>query len=708
MTARSVIDIDVNDERFRAFVEQFRAYKEEASEQPAVWGAVSESVAAIGAGFAVMTAALLDQAEQHRKILDTEKQEQKERDKAAKSERDAAQRRHQALEDSKRFLRNIKDTTEQFAKWALFDFGAGALTLWGLDKLVEGVANERRLAQGFGVATGERQAIAAHMQRYFDVNSVLENVAETQADPSRRWAFAGIGVNPNGKDPAQLALETASAALRIFNQGQGNEMWAQAHGLLNFFTMDELRRMSAAEKAHPGSLAASAKQAQADWAPGGRMYLADEVSRKWQDFTTQLGAAGTALQDKLVDKLTVLEPDLSRIAAKFTDLALNVLDRIDFDELGKGLDIFTRYVTSQKFQDDFKRVIDDFGYLVVKLDRLLHLLGLLPDETPKPTADAKKTAAAAATQFGPFGGIGGMMAGGAVQGVINWANDENKKRHGEAQAAASSSPWFGSGLAGPAEGAGASEAPAGDTAAPNGGEMARQWLGLPPEGAGSGGGQATTVFETGQQPRVDVPLSGVQPAYFSLPSDPLLSGANGGPGLGDLSESTGRLGRDSGVYDPVERRDTDALNFFQSRGWSKHAAAGIVAQLDAESGNAPNPKGSNDGGQAFGAAQWHADRQRLFNVWAASNQLPDLRHSNLKEQWAFVDWELKHHFSNIAKALQAARTAHEAGVIATGYEAPADRRTSNRVRGARAEVLEVTIHNQTGASVATSVNSAAR
>ena len=50
-----------------------------------------------------------------------------------------------------------------------------------------------------------------------------------------------------------------------------------------------------------------------------------------------------------------------------------------------------------------------------------------------------------------------------------------------------------------------------------------------------------------------------------------------------------------------------AMNFFISKGLSKHAAAGIIGNLMVESNLKTNIKG--DGGKAFGLAQWHPDRQ---------------------------------------------------------------------------------------------------
>lgn len=387
--AKSILEIDVDDSQFKNYVAAFNKYQQALKETPKTWGEVDSVVAAIGAGFAAMTLELAAQAEVTKHLADEEakrhKAEKEARDaekKAAKEQADREKenegRRRHAVQQSREIAKNVADTAISLGKWALLGEGAallgGVLGMWGLDKLVSGIADERRLAQGFGVTTGERQALAINMQRYFDVNSLLENVAESQADPSRRWVFNAMGVRPSG-DPAADAAAFATAAARIFKQGGGNEQWAQAHGLLSLFTMDELRRMTAPGADLPGGLSAARRDA----APGGRFFLSEEVGRKWQNFIVGLDGASQALKNKLVDKLTVLEPDLERIMVKFTDLAVKVLDRIDFDKLGKGLDTFTKYIGSPQFAKDFKTVIDDIAYAAKKLAGVMQLLGLLPD-----------------------------------------------------------------------------------------------------------------------------------------------------------------------------------------------------------------------------------------------------------------------------------------------------------------------------------------
>ena len=57
----------------------------------------------------------------------------------------------------------------------------------------------------------------------------------------------------------------------------------------------------------------------------------------------------------------------------------------------------------------------------------------------------------------------------------------------------------------------------------------------------------------------------------------------------------------------------EAVDFFRSKGWSPEQAAGIVGNLQTESGLKTNALGDNN--QAYGIAQWHPDRQANFKKW---------------------------------------------------------------------------------------------
>lgn len=106
-----------------------------------------------------------------------------------------------------------------------------------------------------------------------------------------------------------------------------------------------------------------------------------------------------------------------------------------------------------------------------------------------------------------------------------------------------------------------------------------------------------------------------------------------------------------------------AINYFTSQGWSTAQAAGIVGNLQAESGANLNTNAVGDGGQAYGIAQWHSDRQARFKKAIGR----DIKGSSLEDQLAFVQWELTHTETKAAGKLKGAKTAAEAASIMDQY-----------------------------------------
>jgi hypothetical protein len=389
--------------QFEAFLKKFADYQQAVKEQPAVWAEAGDAIAATGAGFAVMTEALLEQNALFKKqedaakaVAKVESDTAKAKKKADKEQEDrdkqAAARRKAAVDETKKIAKNVADATVDLAKWVALGGLAGVVTgaasLWGLDQIVGSIAQQRTASQGLGVTMGEKQALNAQMSRYFNVDSALENIVSAQNDPSKRLVFSTLGVNPMGKDPAQLMGEMAVRARKLFLADNQNTMLARSQGLTSIFSEDELRTLA---RQRPGDIERSYGRAQTDWSPGGKLFLADDVGRKWQDFMAGMGEATTAIQDKFVSKLSTLEPDLTRIIGKFEELAERVLDRIDWKKLGDGLDKFTNYITSPQFQADFKVFIDDVSAVAGKLVDALTLLHLIPDH---PTAVSRGADAA--------------------------------------------------------------------------------------------------------------------------------------------------------------------------------------------------------------------------------------------------------------------------------------------------------------------------
>lgn len=106
-----------------------------------------------------------------------------------------------------------------------------------------------------------------------------------------------------------------------------------------------------------------------------------------------------------------------------------------------------------------------------------------------------------------------------------------------------------------------------------------------------------------------------------------------------------------------------AYNYFRNKGWSPAQAAGIVGNLQAESGANLNDRAVGDGGKAYGIAQWHPDRQQSF----ARAMGKDIRSSSLGDQLAFIHWELNNSEARAGRKLKSAQTAAQAAWIVDEY-----------------------------------------
>ncbi|MEX2901311.1 phage tail tip lysozyme [Pseudomonas rhodesiae] len=122
------------------------------------------------------------------------------------------------------------------------------------------------------------------------------------------------------------------------------------------------------------------------------------------------------------------------------------------------------------------------------------------------------------------------------------------------------------------------------------------------------------------------------------------------------------------------------VDYFTSKGWTKEQAEGIAANLEAESGFKANATG--DGGQAYGLAQWHPDRQAEF----AKQYGKDIRNSTGAEQLEFINHELtRGNEKSAGSKLRTATSSYDAAsIVSREYERPADAAGESARRGAAA------------------------
>lgn len=359
MSAKSIIDIDVNDEKFTRFQEQFAKYQAALKGMPSQWGK-------IGATMGGALDATLDKLGKAGTAI-------------GKSAGDTARQFRDMARSTGTVVKNIASATVQLLKWAgvTSAFGGllGAGGLFGIGRLAQGANDVRRQSQGFGLSAGDLRAARINYGRYVDVDTTLGGITSAQYDLSKRWAFSGVGVNPEGKNSAQLMVEMLPRMVEAFKRaGPAGQQYAESHGFTEFVDLPTLVRLS---KLAPGELQEAAAGYGRDRA---ELANSDTTLRKWQDFNTQLDRAGEQIKSVLIDGLTPLVGPLTALSKS---VAAAVAAFLKTPQMGEWIDTFGagikragEYLGSDDFRQNITMFMEAVGNLARGAAKLAHWFGL--------------------------------------------------------------------------------------------------------------------------------------------------------------------------------------------------------------------------------------------------------------------------------------------------------------------------------------------
>ena len=417
MTA-PILKIPVDDSAFKRFMEAFGKYQENLKGQPEMWKDVNREAASFAALGAAIVTDINNQIEATQQLAEEEAKRQEAAEKAERRlqqlEQDKQDRRQKAIETMKKSYKTLVGLAADFAKWSIGAGLAGGVMTFGLEHVAEKIGNERREAQGAGISIGQRRAMNLTMQRYYDVNSVVGNVANMQADPSQWATFSQMGVNPRGKDPAELSLEVARRAAEMFTKDKGNLALAQAQGLTNIFTPEDLRRLADALKS--GELGKSQKEY---GKLKGTFQLSDRDAKTWQDFDKRINEASITLQKFFTDKISVMVQNgsLDKIINSFEKLAEAGIDAFAdiFSDKGfqQAVSDFAEEIKNPEFQKSLKQFAQAIGETADILVKLLPKLKVIfLQGTPKEEFEFDKSVGNSIINSLGFGsGLGSLFTG---------------------------------------------------------------------------------------------------------------------------------------------------------------------------------------------------------------------------------------------------------------------------------------------------------
>ncbi len=138
------------------------------------------------------------------------------------------------------------------------------------------------------------------------------------------------------------------------------------------------------------------------------------------------------------------------------------------------------------------------------------------------------------------------------------------------------------------------------------------------------------------------------------------------------------IGASVDINDPIQRQQA-AMNFFKSRGWDDHQAAGIVGNLIHESNNL-DPSAVGDSGASIGLAQWNSGRRRALSKFAPTVGGDS---NDFMTQLQFVDHELNNDEKDAGEALRKAKSVQEAArIFSERFERPGKPMMDSRINNA--------------------------
>ncbi len=387
MVAKSIVDIDVNDDKFVAFMERFREYQSALDDLPEAWRVAAVGIGEsskqtekakgeakeLGAEFNAVAEAILTINSGIDRLNANLEDSNKKQDEFNKKAGQGQGFINQAKKDAKELAGHIKEATASLLSWGgivgIFTGVLGVGGLFGINRLAATTGAQRFTSLGLGTSIGALDSTAINYQKALgNPAGTLGAIRDSQMDLSKRWTFQAMGINNPDHDPAKLLPQMIRNARDIFVQNGSTLQGAQAHGLTNFFTLDDLNRF---KNMSDEEITAMEKRAQQD---ARMLQITDQQARQWQDFNVQLDYSSQSIRNTFVRGLGPLTPQLSKLSDALSGAINTVLKSPELgkwiDALAGGIERFGNYLASPTFKSDvesFMSGVERLGRVIMKV-----------------------------------------------------------------------------------------------------------------------------------------------------------------------------------------------------------------------------------------------------------------------------------------------------------------------------------------------------
>lgn len=367
MATKSVIDIEINDEKFKEFQKLFEKYQSSLEKMPNQWGKINKETNSLQGNFNKIQHsldAIASRLDKNYKALQNTDQV------VGKTEKHF----QNIGKSASSIAKNVTATTWNLLKWGSVTTAFGLLGaaggLFGIGSLAGSASDTRRQSQGLGVSAGELKAAQINFQRVADVNSVLGNIAGAQGDIQKQWAFGAAQVNP-AQSAAQLLPQLLRKAGEVYKSGSAAtaQQRLDVSGLSALgIDLETARRMASLKKEEIDS---TEKKYNADTKT---LSLTDALLRRWQDLDVQLSRSKQKIENVFLTGLEGLVTPLDKLSDSFSNAVKIFLEspaiKTWITELASHLEGWAKDMGKPEFQEAVKKFASQvvtIGEAAVKL-----------------------------------------------------------------------------------------------------------------------------------------------------------------------------------------------------------------------------------------------------------------------------------------------------------------------------------------------------
>lgn len=371
MATKSVIEIDVLDDKFQAFAKEFEKIKKALASMPADWSkANSSGIKSIqGVGKSLQEA-------------------KKRQDDFNKSVRDGEQVLKNVANITASIARNMANTAISFGKFLTFGAIGGG---FGLGALASATSTQRRTAQGLGITTGQLRSAEVYGSRYFNPLQTLGNLADIQSDITKQYLLSPLGLgNVQGKNAAEILPDTLSKARNLFKQFGGQRAPLESLGVTQIVDYESLRRLAGLEEKEFREFIENLKKGNKEFE------TFDKLDKTWQDFSVKLKESGQKIQTVLIEGLANLVDPLNNLSGSIAEaikVFLNNPNLKDWiNQFGESIRNFAKYLATPEFKQDIQDFMQGIRELASTIVEVLRFLGVIkrPTVSPQEIEEEKK------------------------------------------------------------------------------------------------------------------------------------------------------------------------------------------------------------------------------------------------------------------------------------------------------------------------------